>query len=133
MKKPTHYYRPAHMTRTSVGNVQPCCDQPEAAHPPFVHGSKVRVRLRRQFRRLGGAIVPAGTILEAERDLSPSHLQEVRPSRWGTIPDGPYAGTFAELDKGEHVMVAVPGYTVRFDGDDHLTGLPVSYLAEVGS
>lgn len=129
--KVNHPHFPAHMTRTSFGNVAACCTAPVEDHPAFVDGTPARVRLARDVRRLSGAIMPKGTVLEATRSNHESTLQEVRPSRWGTIPDGPYAGTFAELDKGEFKMVNNPGWTVRFPGDTHLTGIPWKWAKEI--
>lgn len=122
-----HPYFPAHMTRTSFGNVPACCDQPAESHLPFPDGEKVRVQLAKDVRHLNGRVTPKGTILDAERSNREDMLQEIRPSRWGTNE----LGQFAELDKGEYTMVCNPGWTIRLPGDSHLTGIPYKWAKEI--
>lgn len=105
-----HPYTPAHMTRTSIGNVAACCDLPEAAHPAFVDGTPARVQLLRDVTSIYGTRYPKGTVLDATRDYREDTLQEVRPSRWFRNERGNM-----EEERGEFRMVATPGWTIRLD------------------
>lgn len=119
-----HYYEAPHMTRTSNGNVGPCCSAPESEHPAFADGTQVRVQLTRPLRGLKGTTLPKGTILNARRQLA-MYMQEVRPSRWGTNS----LGQFAELERSEIRDVMLPGWVVVVD--TYNTSLPSRYVKEV--
>jgi hypothetical protein len=121
----THPYRPAHMTRTSFGNVKPCCGRPEADHPVWVAGEQVRIRLTREAG--GGTYrIPRGTIVTAMRETY-SGMQEVRPDKWGTVPS---TGLIGMLEKGEYRDVPMPGYNIPTP-QGYSIGVPDTYGKEV--
>lgn len=125
MKAIAHPYAPAHMTRTSRGNVAACCDRPADEHPAFVDGTTVTVVLTRQLRGLRGGIAPKGARFQATRSYRADALQEVRPSRWFTNERGNL-----EEERGEYEMVVSPGWTIVLDG--YNTGIPWRFAKEVG-